>query len=230
MLVGTLLNVAAIALGSGLGWLLRRAITERFRQTLMSGLGLCTLSLGILGVTEGREPVLIVLSILIGALLGEAGRLEELLEEGARRLEERWAAGNGSTLARGLVSATLLFCVGSLTIVGSLQDGLSGDYTLLALKSALDFTSSLFLCAALGWGVALAIVPVALIQGSITLSAMWLAPYLTAGVVQELNCVGSVLIVGLGLNILEVAHLKIANYLPALLLVPLLYPLVKYLF
>lgn len=215
---GTLVNVAAVLAGSGIGLLLRRGIPQRVTDALMVAVGLCTVYIGIDGCLQGEQILVTVVSLAIGAVIGELLNIDGALKRLGEAAERRLTSGGDGTVAKAFVNASLLFCVGSMTVVGSLQSGLTGNHELLYLKSLLDLISSVVFAATLGWGVLLSTATVLTVQGGIALAAQALAPVLTETVVAEMTCVGSLLIVALGLNLLKISQIKIANFLPAIVL------------
>lgn len=226
MLVGTLVNTGAVVAGSLIGMLLGNVLPERLRDTLMKGLGLCTLFIGVTGLTGGENSLITIISIAVGAVIGELCDLDGLLNRFAGAMEKRLRKGEsgGPSLAEGFVTASLVFCVGAMTVVGALNDGLSGNHEMLFAKSTLDFTSSIVFGSSLGLGVMLSAGAVFVIQGSIACLASLVAPVLqqNAAIIPEMTVVGSVLIVGLGLNLIGVTKLKVMNYVPAIFLPVLL--------
>lgn len=216
---GTWVNVAAVLLGGSIGLLIKKGIPSRLNDTLMKGLGLCTLYIGISGALKGNDTLKLILSMVVGALMGELLDLDGKIASLGAWLERRFAKGEGSvSIAQGFVSASLLFCVGAMTIVGSLQSGLTGDHQMLFTKSMLDFVAAILFASSLGVGVLFSAVFVLVYQGGITLLAGLAAPYLGEAVIAEMTCVGSVLIIGLALNMLGVTKLKVMNYVPAIFL------------
>jgi uncharacterized membrane protein YqgA involved in biofilm formation len=228
MLVGTLVNTGTVIAGSLIGMLLGNILPSRLRDTVMKGLGLCTMFIGITGMMDGSNTLITILSIVIGAVIGELLDLDGLLNRFAKRLEERFhREGQRASLAEGFVTATLVFCVGAMTIMGALQDGLTGNHELLFTKSALDFVSAMIFASTLGLGVMLAAVSVFVIQGGIACLANLLAPLLLSSavgetIITEMVVVGSVLILGLGMNLVGITKLKVMNYVPAIFL-PILF-------
>jgi len=225
--MGTLINTATVITGGTLGLFLGHRLPERVRETVMHGLGLVTLVIGGQLALETKNILIVLGSLLLGGILGEWWGIEGRLENLGRRLE-RWLAKKGATsdednvpLSRGFVMASLLFCVGPMTILGSMQDGLTGDFSLLATKSLLDGFASLALASTLGVGVPLAALTVFTYQGALTLLAAYLGGFLTDPMIGEISAAGGVLIMGLGLVLLEIKRLRVANYLPALLIAPL---------
>lgn len=222
MLTGTLVNTATVIAGSLMGMLLGNILPERLRDTVMKGLGLCTLFIGITGMFGSENPLITIISITVGAILGELLDLDGRLTRFANWLEGRFRKKGSSgkaTIAEGFITASLVFCVGAMTIVGSLNSGLTGDHQMLFTKATLDFVSSIIFASSLGFGVLLAAGAVFVIQGSIACLASLVAPLLQHGnTITEMVVVGSVLIVGLGLNILGITKLKVMNYVPAIFL------------
>ena len=219
MLIGTLVNTAAVILGALIGMGLGNVLPERLRTTVMSGLGLCTLFVGISGTMGGENQLITIISMVIGAIIGELCDLDGHLNRFAEGLEKKFRKTGGKvSLAEGFVTASLLFCVGAMTIVGALNDGLMGDHQLLFTKSTLDFVSSVIFASSLGLGVLLSAGAVFVIQGSIACLASLVAPVLQANpaVIPEMTVVGSLLIIGISLNMLGVTKLKVMNYVPAI--------------
>lgn len=241
--LGTIVNVAAIVVGSLFGLALRGGITQRFERTVTSAVGLSVCFIGISGALSAmleiengalgvRYIMLLVISLAVGALCGEAVNIEKRLENFGL-----WFRGKVPALSKddlrftdALVSASLLFCVGAMSIVGSVSDGLTGDCTVLFTKSVLDGVNSVIMASSMGIGVIFSAVPVALYQGLITLVASALQPVMTDSLISQLNAVGSVLITAIGINmVLDKKAVKVANLLPALA-VPVLYQLITALF
>ena len=218
-MLGTIVNTAAILLGTLLGLLLKKGLPERFQDVIMKGLALCVLLIGISGALKGENTLIAILSIAIGAIIGEIIDLDRRLNNLGQLLEARFSKGDGEqTVARTFVMSSLLFCVGAMAIVGSLQSGLTGDHEMIYTKSMLDGISSIIFASSLGYGVVFSAVAVFVYQGAIVLLAQWIAPFLSDAVIAEMTCTGSLLIIALGLNMLGLTRIKVANYLPALLL------------
>ncbi len=213
-MLGTLVNAGAIVVGSFVGLLLKKGLPEKITDAIMKGVALCVLYIGLDGCLEGDNALIAILSIVLGALVGTALDLDGRLCSLGDYMERKLQAGGGS-FSTAFVTASLLFCVGAMAVVGSLQSGLTGNHTMLYTKSMLDGISSVVFAATLGPGVLMAGVAVLLYQGAITLLAQALAPVLNDAVVAEMTCVGSLLIIGLGLNMLGVTKLKVMNYVPA---------------
>ena len=234
-MLGTIVNIIAVLCGGTIGLLLGRRIPQKIMDTVMIGLGLCTVYIGISGALEGQNTLIIILSIVFGAIIGEAVDIDHWVNHFASWLEDTLTrkqltsdTGTSSakpSLAEGFVTSSLVFCVGAMTILGALQSGLTGDHTTLYTKSLLDLMSSMIFAASLGSGVLLSIAFILVYQGGITLLAQALAPVLSTVVIAEMTCVGSLLIIGLGLNLLKISKFKIMNFLPAIFLPMLLCPL-----
>ncbi len=224
---GTLVNVAAIAVGSLVGLLLKKGLPPRISGALGFAVGLCVLYIGIDGCLAGENMLIAVLSMVIGAVIGEWLDLDGKLNRLGEAVQNRLQKGDKgpSTIAQSFVSASLLFCVGAMAIVGSLQSGISGDHNTLYVKAVLDGISSIVFATTLGGGVLLSVIPLFLYQGAIALLAQFIAPYLSEAVIAEMTCVGSLLIVALALNLLNITKIKVANLLPAVILPIALCPL-----
>lgn len=220
---GVLVNAGAIILGSLIGLLLKKGLPERLAGALTTAVGLAVIYIGITGAFDGQNTLVLVVALAIGALIGTLLKLDDRIHALGKKIEDLATKGNGDgRLAEGFVSASLLFCVGAMTIVGSLQSGLSGDHEMLYTKSILDFISAIVLTSAFGGGVMLSSLSVLVFQGTIALSAQALAPFLSEYVVAEMTCAGSVLIIALALNLLKVTKIKIMDFLPAIFLPMLL--------
>ena len=218
-MVGVIINVAAVLAGGTLGLLLGGRVPQRLRETIMQGLALCILLIGAQGALETANVLAVIVCMVAGGLLGEALDIEKRLESLGALAERKFAhGGQNGRFAQGFITASLLFCVGAMAVVGSLNAGLTGDNSTLIAKAALDLVTAVFFAAALGPGVLLAAAAVLVYQGGITLLAQALAPVLSEAVVNEMSCVGSLLIIGIALNVLNLTKLKLANYLPAIFL------------
>lgn len=222
-MLGVLVNVGTVLIGSLVGLFLKRGIPEKVTEALMIGIGLCTVFIGISGALEGENTLVLILSMAIGTVIGTLLDIDKQLNRLAAYVEARFKQKEGQvTVAEGFVTASLLFCVGAMTIVGSLQAGLTGDCEMLFTKATLDLVSSCVLVASLGIGVLLADIFVLVFQGGIVLLAGLVAPFLTDYAIGEMTCAGSVLIIALGLNLIGVTKIKVANYLPVIFIPPIL--------
>ena len=191
------------------------------RQTAMQAIGIVTLLVGIQSFVGFDNPLVPLVGVISGLVIGEILDVDGALKRFGDALERRFSKGE-SPVSRAFVTTSLLFCVGPLTILGSIEDGLSGDYSLLALKSALDFVAALSFASVLGWGVLLSAVTVLVVQGTLTLSAGLLEGVVTEPMISATTATGGVLILGLGLILLELKEVRVANMLPALIVAPLL--------
>ncbi|MEA5058915.1 MAG: DUF554 domain-containing protein [Candidatus Pelethousia sp.] len=214
-MLGTLVNTGAIILGSLMGLLLKKGIPERMNDAIMKGVALCVLYIGFKGCLEGSNALIAILSMVLGAIVGTLLDLEKRLNNLGAFLESRLQSGDGS-LSNGFVTASLLFCVGAMAVVGSLRSGLTGDHTMLYAKSLLDGIASIVFTASLGIGVILSAGAVLIYQGAITVLAQALSPVLSDSVIAEMTCVGSLLIIALSLNMLGITKIKVMNYVPAI--------------
>ena len=222
-MLGVLVNVGTVLIGSLVGLLLKRGIPEKVTEALMTGIGLCTVFIGISGALQGENTLVLILSMAIGTVIGTLLDIDKQLNRLAAYVEARFKQKDGQvTVAEGFVTASLLFCVGAMTIVGSLQAGLTGDCETLYTKATLDLISSCVLAASLGIGVLLSDIFVFIFQGGLVLLAGLIAPFLTDYSIGEMTCAGSVLIIALGLNLIGVTKIKVANYLPVILIPPVL--------
>lgn len=220
-MTGTFINVIAILIGGGIGLFFGARIPERFKSTVIAGMGLFTGAMG-LGMFLKSENQLIVLgAMIIGTLLGEWWRLEDRLQSLGQTLERRFSSdtemGAGSRFVRGFMVASLLYCIGPLAILGSIQDGLTGDYNLLAVKSTLDGFASIAFASTLGIGVLFSSVIVFAYQGGISLMAGALSAIISDPMMNEMTATGGVILLGLAIsNLLEIKKIRVGNFLPAL--------------
>ena len=228
-MIGVFVNVATVLLGSLVGLLFRKGIPERISRAMMLAIGLCTLYIGIDGALEGSNAIVLILSMAFGTLIGTLLDIDGKINSVGLFIERKMKKeGEKTSIAEGFMTASLLFCVGAMTIVGSLNAGLRGDNTLIFTKSILDLISSCLLASTLGIGVMFAALFVLVVQGALVLLAGLLQNVLTdSTLIAEITCAGSVMIIGISLNMLGITKLKVANYLPALLLVPLFYRLIQ---
>lgn len=224
-MLGTIVNFFTIFVGGIIGVLLKGGLPKRFTDTIMSGIALCVIYIGISGTLKGENMLLIVISIAIGSLLGEFINIDENLILLGNFIENKAKNFSKDTsISLGFVTASLLFCVGAMAVVGSLESGLLGKYDILFTKSILDGVTALILSSTLGIGVILSAFSVLVYQGLITLAASLLQNILTTPIVNEMSAVGSLLIIGIGLNMLGITKIKVANMLPAIF-IPVIYGL-----
>ena len=225
-MIATIINCLLIILGSTCGLLLKGKLPQRFLTVLTQAMGLCVVGIGMTSAIATNDTLCVVVCLVIGTVLGEAIDIEKRLDtigESLRKRFERNASGK-STFTEGFVSASVLFCVGAMAIVGSINAGIRGDYAVLVSKSVIDGVISVSMTTALGIGVAFSAIPILIYQGGLTLLAGLVAPYLQEAVITEMSAVGGCIILGIGLNMLELPkiRLRVGNMLPAIFL-PLAY-------
>lgn len=226
-MLGVIVNVITVIIGSSIGLLFKKGIPEKVSNAAMTGLGACTLYIGISGSLCGENVLILIAAIVAGVITGTLINIDGAINRLASKAEASFQKdGQTVSIAEGLVTATLLFCVGSMTVTGSIQAGLTGDHSVLITKAMLDLVSSMMLASSLGIGVLLASVTVFLIQGGLVLLAGLLAPFMSTGAINEMTCAGSLLIIMLGTNMMGMTKIKVADFLPAILFAPLLYNLV----
>jgi len=231
-MTGTLINIAAVLLGSLLGLGFGAAIPEPARKTVVAGLGLFTAAIGVQMFLGLQNAIIVLVSLLLGGLLGEWWQIEGRLERFGAWLQARFAAGSGDTdrFVTGFLTASLVFCVGPMTILGSIQDGLSGDFRLLAIKSVLDAFASLVFASTLGVGVLFSVITILVFQGGISLLAAQLQTLFSEPMIAEMTAVGGLLLIGIAISsLLEIKPIRVGNFLPALFIAPAIIALLTYL-
>ncbi len=230
IMLGTFINSLTIIVCAVIGLLLSKGLKENYKEILLQAVPLAVIFIGMSGTLKGlmsedAEPLLFIISLVIGGLAGEIIGIEASLERLGEGLQKKFGNGEG-TFAKGFVSATLIFCVGSMAILGSLDSGLRGNHETLFAKSILDGVLTVILTSSLGIGVAFSALSVLIYQGSITLMSGFIAPYMTADMLREISIVGGVLIFSLGMSMLDIVKIKTGNLLPAIL-VPVIYYLFR---
>lgn len=220
-MLGTVVNSITIILGSIFGFIIKRGIKDEYKKTIMDGVGLAVIVIGLMGAIKTENTILAIISIVLGSLFGEILGIERKLNSLGDTMEERFGKGD-SNFSKGFVTASLVYCVGAMAIVGSLESGLLGDHTTLFAKSILDGISSIIFSSTLGIGVAFSAVAVFIYQGLITLLATYIKDLLTPEVILEMSAVGGILIMAIGINILELKRIRVGNMLPAIF-IPLFY-------
>lgn len=219
--LGTLVNSGAILAGAGAGLLLRRGLPEKWQESIMQGVALCIIVIGVQMAFKSENIMVVIFSIVLGAIVGEGIDIDTKLQRFGDRIGSKLIGGHDAGAAKvigeGFVAASLIYCVGAMAIIGSLQDGLKGDTTILFAKSTLDGIIAIILTANLGIGVALSAVSVLLYQGTLTLLAGVLEPVLTTSILNEVTATGGMLIMAIGVNMLKVVQIRISNLLPAVL-------------
>jgi uncharacterized membrane protein YqgA involved in biofilm formation len=229
-MLGTIVNSLAIIGGCLVGLVVKGRLTEKISSTIMNGLALCVLYIGISGALKGQDTLQIIICIAIGALVGEIIDIDKRLNDLGEIIERKInnsrknVSSEKISISEGFVTSSLLFCVGAMAVVGSLESGLQGNNTTLFAKSILDGVSSIIFTSSLGIGVILSSVAILIYQGSITLLAGGLSTILTDTVISNMSAVGSLLIVGLGFNMLGLSKIKVANLLPAIF-IPIIFGL-----
>jgi uncharacterized membrane protein YqgA involved in biofilm formation len=221
---GVIVNVITVILGSCIGLLFKKGIPQRVSNAAMVGLGACTLYIGISGSLCGENTLIIIASVVLGVICGTLLDIDGAINRLAKCVETKFNKDKQTvSLAEGLVTATLLFCVGSMTVTGSITAGMTGDNSVIITKAALDLVSSMMLASSLGFGVLLASVSVLVIQGGLVLFAEIIAPFMSTGAINEMTCVGSILIIMIGTNLMGITKIKVADFLPAIILAPVIY-------
>jgi len=225
-MIGTLINVAAVVVGGVLGTKLGARLPERLSQTVVAGLGLFTVGLGLQMFLKTQNSLVVVGSLLVGAILGEWWQIEEGLRSVGRWLEKSSAGDrpDGEALfVRGFLAASLVFCVGPMAILGSIQDGLTGNFQVLAVKSILDAFIALAFASTLGLGVIFSALAVLIYQGAITLLAAQVQSIVTPAMMNEMSATGGIILMGLAISsLLEIKQIRAGNFLPALIIAPLM--------
>jgi uncharacterized protein len=227
-MLGTFVNVGAILLGTLIGSLLKHGIPEKVQKIIMQAIGLCVVVIGITSAIKTQNTLLFIFSLAIGGAIGKLIGIENGLEKIGMKLQNRFSKGE-STVAEGFVTATLIFCVGAMAILGSLESGLNKNHELLYIKAVLDGLTSMVLASTLGFGVGFSALAVLIYQGLITLGATWVSPFLTQEVMREVSAVGGVLIFGIGINLLDIKKIHVGDMLTAVLIPPI-YLIIKSLF
>jgi len=217
---GTIVNSLAIIAGSLIGLLSSKGIPENYREIILSAVGLAVILIGVKSALVSDSMMVIIFSLIIGALIGEALKIEKKLEDLGNFLERKVVrkTGDSSSFARGFVTASLVFCVGSMAIVGSLESGLTGNHQTLFAKSIIDGVISIIFASAMGLGVMFSSVAVFLYQGMITITAVFLKTYLVTETIEQMSSVGGLLIVAIGFNMLKITTIRVGNLIPAIFL------------
>ncbi len=227
--LGTIINMAAIVAGGGIGMIGGKWLSERCQETLIRAMGICVIVVGLAGALEKMLTVhgttltaggtmMLVISMALGGLLGELLNLDGRMENFGRWLREKSGSGTDSRFLDAFITATMTVCIGAMAVVGAVQDGISGDYTILAAKALMDFVIILVMASSMGKGCLFSAIPVGIFQGSVTLLARVVEPLLTTAALNNLSLVGSVLIFCVGVNLIWKNTIRVANLLPALLI------------
>ncbi len=222
-MLGVLVNTGTVLLGSSIGLLIKGGIPKKLSDAVMLVLGLCTVAIGIDGLVNDGNIIILIISMVLGTFIGTLLRIDDGINKLAEKVTAKFSKhGSERSFSEGFVTACLVFCVGSMTIVGSLQSGLTGNHELIFTKSLLDFISSMMLSVTLGIGVIFSSIFVLLFQGALVLFSGFLSPILGEYEITQISFVGSIMVLALGLNIMGITKLKVADYLPALIITPLL--------
>jgi uncharacterized membrane protein YqgA involved in biofilm formation len=227
-LLGTVVNTLSIIAGSLLGLLFRGKIPQKYSQTIMHGIGLAVVLIGIKSALKTDAILMVIISLAVGSLLGELLGIEDKLDQMGNWIGRR-ISKDSSGISKGFVSASLLYCVGAMAIIGAMESGLTGNHQTLFAKSILDGIGSVLFASTLGIGVLFSAASVFVYQGFLTLTAAWIKPFLSAEVVAQMSAIGGLLIVAIGISLLEIKKVKIGNMLPAIF-IPLGYQVAKHLY
>lgn len=226
--MGVIINVIAIVIGTMIGLFLKRGMSEKMSSHIMQGLALITFIIGLKGALVDQDMILLIVSISLGGYLGEMMQLEENIRKFAEWVQDKLSKeGAQNQLAEGFVSAVLIFCVGAMAVMGSLEAGLRNNHGILITKALIDGFASIILTTTKGAGVMLSALAILLYEGGIMILAQFVAPYLSESIVYAMSAVGSLLLVALGLNLLELTKIKVMNFLPAMFLPIVLIPLLS---
>ncbi len=217
ILLGSLVNALAIILGGTIGSFLKKGFPKRYGDLVIAALGLFTVMLGVSFAMKTSHPLIVIFSLVIGAAIGEGIDIEKRMDNLGNAVQDRLKGFKGN-FSQGFVNASLLFCVGSMAIMGSLQSGLMNNHDTLYTKAVMDGVISVVFASTMGIGVAAAAVPVFIYQGAITLLASTLQPFLSDPVVVEMTATGGILLMGVGINILEIKKIRVGNLIPAIFL------------
>lgn len=225
-MLGVIVNVGAVIVGALLGLLFRKGIPERVSEAVMFAMGLCSLFVGIAGLSGDANAIVIIVSMVLGTIVGTLLNIDGGVNKLGQFIEKKMKGRGDGNIVEGFMTASLLFCVGAMAIIGSMNSGLLGDHQVLFTKSVMDMISACMLASALGIGVIFSAASVLVYQGAIVLLAQLLRSVLTDEVlILNLTCTGSIMIIAIGLNLLGITKLKVADQLPALLFVPLIFRL-----
>lgn len=227
-MMGTIVNSLAIIVGAMLGVFLKKGIKEQYTSTIMDGMALTVVIIGISGAVEMNNLIVVLASIVLGSIIGERLDLDKRLQNLGNNMEKRFGKGD-SNFSKGFIMASLVYCIGAMSILGALESGLTGNHETLYAKSVLDGVSSVIFASTMGIGVAFSAVAVFVYQGAITLLASSVKDLLTSVVITEMSAIGGILIMAIGINILGIKKIKIANMLPAIF-IPIVYYTIAALF
>ncbi|MDD4170429.1 MAG: DUF554 domain-containing protein [Desulfotomaculaceae bacterium] len=214
-MLGTIVNVAAIAVGAGLGLLFKKGISKKVSSTIMQGIGLAVLLIGFSMAIQSKQILVVIISLALGGLTGELLNIEGGLARLGKWLEEK-VGGEAGEVGKAFITTSLIYCVGAMSVLGAIEDGLNNNHQVLFAKAALDGISSIVFASTMGIGVVFSIFPVLIYQGSITMLASLVKGFLSSAAVVEMTATGGLLIVGIAINMLGIANIKVGNLLPAI--------------
>lgn len=214
-MIGTIVNAVAIIVGGLLGTVLGHRFPDKVKMTVIQGMGLTFLLVGMQMAIKSQNILMVIFSIMIGGVLGEVIDIEEWLHRLGRWVESKFKPGSGN-IAAGFVRTSLIYCVGAMAITGAIQDGLSHDPSTLIAKGMIDGFTAIAFAATMGFGVVLSAIPVFIYQGTLTIAASWVQALMTPEIIAEMTATGGLLIMGIGLNIMEITKIKVGNLLPAI--------------
>lgn len=228
-MLGVLVNSVAVILGGLIGLIFKSKISDKVSKPVMVGLGVCVLYIGISGSLEGENVLIAITAIVLGIITGTVLNIDDNINKLANKVEQKFKKENSvESLSEGFVTATLLFCIGAMTITGSIQAGLVNDNSILITKSILDFVSAIMLAASLGRGVLLSSISLLITQGLLVILSSVIAPYINDSLINEITCVGSLIIILIGTNLMGITKVKVADFLPAIIYTPVIYYLSSY--
>ena len=227
-MTGTLINMGAIVAGTPIGSLAGSRLPARMRRIVLYGIGLVVLLIGFQMAVRTQNVLAVLGAILIGGIIGELLRIEDRLQQLGQFFQKKFSKGSQQSIAEGFVTASLVFCVGPMAILGSISDGLSGDYRLLSIKAVMDGFASVAFGAGLGWGVGLSAVSILVYQGAITLVAGSLPGALNEAMITEMTATGGLIIIGIGIKLLDLKDLPLANFVPAIGVAPAILALIPF--
>lgn len=220
-MLGTVVNAIAVIVGGIAGFLLKKGIPERYKEAIMQAVGLSVLVIGLLGALKTDNILLMVFSMVIGVIIGEAAKIEDKLGNLGKRLEDKFGDKEGG-IVKGFVTGSLIYCIGAMAVMGALESGLTGRHEILFTKSLLDGITAIVFASTLGIGVAFSSIVVFIYQGLITVMAAFIKPFLTECVIREMSAVGGLLIMAISFNIMEIKKIRVGNMLPAIF-IPVFY-------
>ena len=223
-MLGVLVNSVAVIIGGLIGLIFKSKISDKVSKPVMVGLGVCVLYIGISGSLEGENVLIAITAIVLGIITGTVLNIDDNINKLANKVEQKFKKENSvESLSEGFVTATLLFCIGAMTITGSIQAGLVNDNSILITKSILDFVSAIMLAASLGRGVLLSSISLLITQGLLVILSSVIAPYINDSLINEITCVGSLIIILIGTNLMGITKVKVADFLPAIIYTPVIY-------